>query len=244
MEFSACAAGLTLHTVPHMLNRHGERIKLVVSLFREGPQLVCDRILDDNGTRRGRPEGRLRVVGDAVDNTRRYITRVRALAVARVEALVLVLNQVTFGLHCVGETIRDAVADASTLEVGIVLRRAEQFLEGVASEKVPGALDVAVRISHSKLALAADALGVVVSFAIHTVDAHFSFWIGAIFTLDAGTTALCDGTSDTVKAVGTCLAFVADSSAFGQGVGAFPARHALAVRGAVRVLANGAIDTS
>jgi hypothetical protein len=50
---------------------------------------------------------------------------VRALAVARFKALVLVLNQVTFVLHRVGQTIRDTVADASSLEVGIVLRRAE-----------------------------------------------------------------------------------------------------------------------
>ena len=70
MQFSARAAALALHAVPHMLNRHGERVLMIVGLLRNGPQILCHGILNDDGTCRGRPEGRLQVVGDAVDDAR------------------------------------------------------------------------------------------------------------------------------------------------------------------------------
>ena len=104
-------------------------------------------------------------------------------------------------------------------------------------------MDVAVRISHGELALAANALGVVVTFAVHAVHAHLGFWICTILTLDTGPPALRDGTADAVEAVGTRLALGADISADRRGVRSLPARHTLAIRGSVGVLADWAFDT-
>ena len=105
-------------------------------------------------------------------------------------------------------------------------------------------MQVTERVSHGELALAAYALGVVVSGAVHAVDAHLSR-IGTLFTLETVARHITtgNGTADAVEAVGACLALGADRSANRRGVRAFPARHALAIRGSVRVLADGALDT-
>ena len=215
---------------------------LVVWLPRDSPQLLGQRIVNDHGAGGRRPEGGLRVVGLAVDDARRNVARIRALAVARVEGLLAVRHQVRIaGLHCDGQTVHRVVANAAALEVGVVLRRSEEFVEGVAAEEMPRSFVVAEGIAHGELALAADAVCVVVSCAVHAVHAH----LGGVTlcTLDALPAPGLSCAADTVEAVGARVALVADTLADASGVRAFPARHALAVRGAVRVLADVAFVT-
>jgi hypothetical protein len=143
--------------------------------------------------------------------------------------------------HVICQTIHGVVAHASALEVGIVLRRAEEFLESVAAEKEAGALHVAERIAHGELALAADALQIVVSGAVHAVDAHVGL-VGTFWTLDTCAPPSCRSTPDTVEAVRARVALVTGRGFCPKRVRALPARHAPAVRVSVGVHADGAID--
>jgi hypothetical protein len=136
-DFPARAARLAFHTVSHVLYRDGHWVLSIICLFRDAPQLLGYVVVDDHRACGWKPVRRLRVVVHAIDHARRDVTRVRALAVARVKALVSVLRQARLLFHFVGQAVCDSIANASTLEVGIVLGRAKEFIEWVAPEKVP-----------------------------------------------------------------------------------------------------------